>query len=88
MPRGVYDRSKIAKGDPESIVEVERVEAVEAPKENDNNAMNELARRIWDGQSVDLPLNERTRRIVRALKDKGFDVAGLSLPNPGFRKYL
>jgi hypothetical protein len=50
--------------------------------------MNALALRIWDGQSIDLPLIERVKRIKSALLDKGYDLDGLSLPDPGFKKYL
>lgn len=50
--------------------------------------VNVLALRIWEGQSPDLPLIERVGRIKNALLAKGFDLDGLSLPDPDFRKYL
>lgn len=41
---------------------------------NDNiiDVMNDLANRIWKGQSVSLPRHERERRIKAALVDKGY----------------
>lgn len=51
--------------------------------------MNDMALRIWDGQSTDLPLNERVKRIVSGLKEQGYeDMSGLELPAEGFGKYL
>lgn len=45
------------------------------------DAMNALAMRIWEGQSIDLPLNERTRRIVAGLNEQGYtDTSKLTLP--------
>lgn len=85
MPRGVYDRKK-----KDDEVVVERVDAVapeSLPLNTDTAAMNDLARRIWDGQGS-IPLVERVERIVNALKDKGYDITGLELPDPEFRKYI
>lgn len=43
--------------------------------------MNDLALRIWDGQSVSLPRTTRVNRIISRLKDKGFDcIDKLELP--------
>ena len=51
--------------------------------------MNDLALRIWDGQSPDLPLNERVKRIAAALNAQGFDeIVSLELPVEGFGKYI
>ena len=51
--------------------------------------MNSLALRIWEGQSTDLPLNERVKRIVAGLNAQGFDdMESLELPVEGFGKYL
>ena len=36
-------------------------------------SMNELAVRIWDGQSVSLPKKERLARINTALTAKGYE---------------
>lgn len=38
-----------------------------------------LASRIWEGQSPDLPRNERMRRIKAALEDKGLTMEGVNL---------
>lgn len=40
--------------------------------------INSLARRIWEGQSPDLPRNERVARIMQAIKDKGYNVEDLT----------
>lgn len=55
---------------------------VEAPASDDTTGvMNELAFRIWEGQSIDLPINERTRRVVAGLNAHGYtDTSKLSLP--------
>jgi len=52
--------------------------------------MNLLARRIWDGQSISLPLITRVGRIKSALAAKGYekDISSLSLPATGFKKFL
>lgn len=51
--------------------------------------MNDLALRIWEGQSVSLPLKDRVERIVMRLKAKGYDdMSQLTLPKEGFKKYL
>lgn len=59
-----------------------------AAQEAANHAVNELALRIWDGQSPDLPLIERVHRIKNALIAKGFELDGLTLPDKDFKKYL
>lgn len=50
--------------------------------------MNDLAKRIWDGQSISLPEADRVNRIVAALKDGGYDVAGLGIEGVNVGKYL
>jgi len=52
--------------------------------------MNEYALRVWNGQSVSLPLNDRVYRVVAALKDQGLDnqLDKLTLPIEGFERYL
>lgn len=42
--------------------------------------MNDLALRIYEGQSPDLPVRWRVERIVKALKSKGYDTKGLAIP--------
>lgn len=46
------------------------VAALEKPKDS---AAQDLANRIWAGQSVDLPYKERAARIRRGLEAQGFD---------------
>lgn len=68
---------------------VNKVRRVKKQSDEQPSAMNALALRIWDGQSTDLPLNERVRRIVAGLKAQGHeDFDSLSLPAEGFRQYL
>jgi len=56
-------------------VTVEIVEPIETGDE-----MNALAMRIWDGQSISLPLTERVKRIKARLTEKGYDTSTLTLP--------
>lgn len=70
---------------PKKVVEVAQVDeptvvVVQAPDDT-TEAMNSLALRIWEGQSIDLPINERTRRVVAGLNAQGYiDTSKLSLP--------
>ena len=51
--------------------------------------MNDLANRIWEGQSPSLPLNERVRRIKNSLKEKGFTaIDQLVLPGKEYKRFL
>lgn len=50
--------------------------------------MNDLAMRIWVGQSESMPECERVVRIIAALKDKGYDVSGLKIDGVTMSKYL
>ena len=51
--------------------------------------MNDLANRIWEGQSPSLPLNERMRRIKNSLKEKGFTaIDQLILPGKEYKRFL
>lgn len=47
----------------------------------------DLAERIWDGQSPDVPVIERVQRIATALKARGFDL-DVVLPHPDAGRYL
>ncbi len=47
----------------------------------------DLANRIWAGQSPDVPVIERVQRITNALKDKGFDL-DITLPHEDAERYL
>lgn len=49
------------------------------------SASQELANRIWDGQSPDLPISERVNRIINALKARGFD---LDITLPDAERYI
>lgn len=61
-----------------------RVEIVDPIETGDE--MNDLAMRIWDGQSISLPLTERVKRIKARLTEKGYDITNLTLPTDD--KYL
>jgi hypothetical protein len=52
--------------------------------------MNDLAARIFEGQSPDLPLNERVRRIRNAIIERGWEslLPLLIIPAKGFERYL
>ncbi|MFA7256057.1 MAG: hypothetical protein WC047_00580 [Kiritimatiellales bacterium] len=52
--------------------------------------MNDLAARIFEGQSPDLPLNERVRRIKNAVIERGWGglLPLLIIPAKGFERYL
>ena len=54
------------------------------------NTMNDLARRIWEGQSISEPLNWRVMRIKEGLTHHGYDdlFEHLELPEKGFKKYM
>ena len=47
----------------------------------------ELALRIWAGQSPDVAVIERVERIANALKDRGFPCA-VTLPHPDAERYM
>ena len=49
-----------------------KVAAVETPIQPDNDAGNEYAMRIWNGQSPDLPVSDRVARINAALLAQGY----------------
>lgn len=54
------------------------------------NRMNNLARRIFDGQGS-IPDIERVQRIVNSLRDKGYsedEISQLDLPIENLSKYL
>lgn len=53
------------------------------------DAMNDLALRIFDGQSPDLGKKERVLRIVRGLNAQGYtDMSNLTLPLTDYKHYL
>jgi len=56
------------------------IEAHEKPTGPVREDRDHLARRIWEGQSVSLPRNERVRRIMAALTQKDYTTEGLELP--------
>lgn len=53
-----------------------------------STAMNILANRIYEGQGS-MPDSERVKRIVNALKDKGYkDFSNLDIPVPNLKDHL
>lgn len=50
-------------------------------------AAQDLASRIWSGQSDDLPVNERVRRIANALKERGMTL-DIELPHEDAKRYM
>ena len=55
-------------------------QAAQAPAPQSDDPMQAYAMRIWNGQSVSLPIAERVRRVEVALIEQGMDHAGLQLP--------
>lgn len=52
-----------------------------------NSEAQDLAMRIWDGQSPDVPVIERVSRIANALKARGFSLE-IELPHSEAARYL
>lgn len=53
------------------------------------DAMNILASRIWEGQSVSAEEGWRVGRVLEGLKSHGYtDFSGLALPVENIGKYL
>jgi len=48
----------------------------------------DLADRIWAGQSPDLAVIERVERIANAVKARGWPVDAITLPHPDAGRYL
>ena len=51
------------------------------------SASQDLAIRIYEGQSPDLPIQERVSRIVSALKARGFDL-DIKLPHDDAERFI
>jgi len=71
-------------------LEDQTVVFVDESKNIEQAHMNDLAARIFDGQSPDLPLNERVRRIKNAVIERGWEslLPLLIIPAKGFERYL
>lgn len=50
--------------------------------------MNELALRIWNGQSLSAHEDWRVMRVIEGLKSHGYDITGLELPVENIGQYL
>lgn len=82
--REKLDVESILPENPEGILSVPMPEP-----DLQTGAMNELAKRIWNNQSVSLSPRERVERIKRGLLGQGFDdFSTLSLPIEGFERFL
>lgn len=46
---------------------------------DDRQAAQHYARRVWNGQSPDVPRNERLRRVAKALEGQGLSMEGVEL---------
>lgn len=44
------------------------------------DAAQAYALRVWNGQSPDVPRNERLRRVAKALEGQGLSMEGVELP--------
>lgn len=48
----------------------------------ESSSLSQLyANRVWDGQSVDLPLHERIERVMTALRGQNLPTEGVFLPS-------
>lgn len=70
---------------PKALIEGADVAApeVEEPQPTvpaDASEAQAYALRVWHGQSVSLPRNERTARVKRALEGQGMSFEGVTLP--------
>lgn len=65
-----------------TVAVLRSVEQTEIP-----SASQDLATRIWNGQSPDVAVIERVARIANALKDKGFGL-DITLPHEDAERLL
>lgn len=73
---------------PQQRAAVTRKKNMEA-KDTEAIEMNDLALRIFEGQSPDLPKKVRVERITMRLKNKGYkDMSKLKLPLVGFERFI
>jgi len=47
--------------------------ATDSDIQGEVDRMQDMAQRIWDGQSISLPLKTRAERIGKALTEQGFE---------------
>ena len=52
-----------------------------------DNAAQAYALRIWEGQSVDVPLPERVERVVNGLRGQKLSI-DVNLPHPDAARFL
>lgn len=60
---------------------------VEAPAAEYDAAAQAYALRIWEGQSVDVPVPERVARVMNGLCGQGLSLA-VTLPHPDAARFL
>lgn len=60
---------------------------VEAPVTSEPSPSQNLADRIWAGQSPDVAVIDRVARIANALKERGFSL-DIELPHEDAGRYL
>ena len=74
---------RVKRGRPAKVaaVELPAVAPVEVTRQQGH------ALRIWNGQSVDVPVVERVRRIVAGLTEQGLPL-DITLPHPDAARYL
>ena len=76
--------------DAEQVHRVKRgrpAKVVEAPAASEPSPSQDLADRIWAGQSPDVAVIDRVGRIANALKERGFDL-NITLPHVDAGRYL
>ncbi len=93
----VEEKPERKKPGPKPKVKEEEVKDAVAEAMANIAKMNDMAARIWEGQSISLPIIERVGRIKAALKDKGFtEFDHLVLPDDkwsrnngnGYKKFI
>lgn len=53
----------------------------------DNAAAQAYALRIWEGQSVDVPIPDRVERVVNGLRGQNLSIV-VNLPHPDAARFL
>lgn len=72
---------RVKRGRPAKAIEA----PVAAPVVDD--AAQAYALRVWDGQSPDVPLQERIVRVLNALKGQSLSI-NITLPHPDAERHL
>lgn len=72
-------RGRPPKATVEALKDAMRADVAAAVDESIADAQA-YARRVWAGQTPDLPRNERLKRVAKALEGQGMSMEGVELP--------